>query len=93
MPTPNKLGLSLIKKAQDVITDLENDNIVLQAVKIAYQNAIPDVNSPGFPINTQEVQDVNTLIAWLNDGLTTHANTITMLKNINIGSHKGNALD
>lgn len=89
----NKKGLSLIKRTRVIITSLEANDVSLQSIKTAYQNANPDVNVEGFPMAAQEVSDANAMITAYNDFITAHATTITMLKNKNVGSHKGNALD
>lgn len=94
MPTDNKIGLSLVKKCQEGKQLVENGNAILQAVKDAYQIASPDVNAPGFPLTAQQVADVNTFITDLNALLSvTYAPIISIIDGINVGSHRGNALD
>ncbi|MCK5218429.1 hypothetical protein KAR10_02830 [bacterium] len=93
MATDNKIGLTLVKKCQEVLDSVENNNDVLQTIKNAYQSASPSVNAPGFPLNTQQVSDANSMIAGLNTFLGDHSEIINVLKGINVGSHKGNALD
>lgn len=89
----NKKGLTLIKKAQGLITRHESLNNDWQALKTAYQNANPNVNAEGFPMTAQEVSDSNNMITAHATFMNDHSATITMLKNKDVGSHKGNALD
>lgn len=89
----NKKGWTLIKRAQELIAREESLDTAWQSLKDDYQSANPNINTPGFPLTAQEVSDASAMIAAHSTFLSDNATIITTLKNKNVGSHKGNALD
>ena len=85
----NKKGWSFIKAAQELIASDEGWALL----RTKFQNAGLNINAAGFPLTAQEVSDINDFIVAHNTLMTDHAAILTILKNKNIGSHKGNALD
>lgn len=94
MPTDNKEVLSLVKGAQDQFTVLEQIKDNLKTLKTKFQTANPNISSDGVCLNQDQVDDAANMISGLVTFVeTTHAAIIATINGIDVGSHKGNALD
>lgn len=89
----NKLIMSFVKRLQDYFTIIEEANTLIQDLRDEWQATDPDITVEGSILDPVEKTAANMIISNIQTFINDNQSTINALKNKNVGSHQGNALD